>query len=36
MREKGDRVTERLVAAGARPVARADGVALIALPASPP
>jgi hypothetical protein len=36
MRDKGDRVTERLLAAGARPVARAAGVALIALPPHPP
>jgi hypothetical protein len=31
VRDKGPRVTERLVAAGARPVARAGGVALLAV-----
>jgi len=31
VRDKGPRVTERLVAAGARPVARAGDVALLAL-----
>jgi hypothetical protein len=32
VRDKGPRVTERLVAAGARPVARAGDVALLAIP----
>ena len=35
MRDKGPRVTERLIAAGARPVSRAGDVVLLAVPSRP-